>query len=144
MHTASALSGKLKQRKKHAWWNWNNVLAHARHAWLSTATLPRSAGHQTWYQKHGLCRKPWKGTPSRKQIDTTCASHGEAPMGPHGNPRGSLWGPHGNRMDIQWVPPMWEYHGEPIEDQWEPIWEWHGDPMGIAMGPNWKSRVPNV
>ena len=55
--------------------------------------------------------------------------------------------PTGDPMGIAWTYngcPLWEYHGEPIEDQWEPIWEWHGDPMGIAMGPNWKSRVPNV
>ena len=40
--------------------------------------------------------------------------------------------PSGDPMGIAWTyngcPPIWEYHGEPIEDQWEPIWEWHGDP----------------
>ena len=65
----------------------------------------------------------------------------------YGDHMGIQGDPTGDPMGISWAYngcPLWDYHGEPIEDQWGPIREWHGDPMGIAMDPNWKSRVPNV
>ena len=142
------------------------MLAQARHAWLSTATLPWSAGHQTCYQKHVPCRKPAKRghqpgsklTPHVHHMETVYGDHMReskgiplgTPWGSHGHtmgaPMGMPWGPNrgpmGTHMGMAWGPhghsngPQLEIQGAQRVAKGEPTW----NPMGIK----WAPKVPNV